>query len=81
MSATVTQVAHALLGARDYRSVALGIDIVAVVLLLVLVAEAEIVRAHMGSRRPARLLPFGVALVPLCLVFVLVILARAKGLR
>lgn len=81
MSAIVTQAAEAMLGAHDYRSVARGIDVIAVLLLLVLLAETEIIRAHGGSRRPGRLLPLGIAIVPLCLVFVLVVLVRSKGIR
>jgi CHASE2 domain-containing sensor protein len=81
MSATITHAAHALLGARDNRSVAPGIDVVAVLLLLVLLAEVEIVGAYLGSRRTGRLLPLAVAIVPLCLVFVLIVLVRSKGIR
>lgn len=81
MSATITHAVQALLDSRDYRSVARGIDVVAVLLLLVLLAEAEIIRAYVGPRKPSRLLPLGVAIVPLCLVFVLVVVVRAKGLR
>jgi hypothetical protein len=81
VSATITHAAQALFDAHNYRSVARSIDLVAVLLLVVLLAEVEIVRAYMGSRRSRRLLPLGIAIVPLCLVFVLVVLVRSKGIR
>jgi hypothetical protein len=81
VSATITHAVQALLGAHHYRSVARGLDLVAVLLFVVLLAEAEIVRAYIGPRRSGRLLPLGIAIVPLCLVFVLVILVRSKGIR
>jgi hypothetical protein len=81
MSATITHAVEALLGSRDHRSATRGIDLSAALLLLILLVEAEIIRAYLGTRRPLRLQPLGVAIVPLCLVFVFVVIVRAKALR
>lgn len=81
MSATITHAVQALLDSRGYRSAARGIDVVAVLLLIVLLVETEIIRAFLGPRKSLRLLALGVAIVPLCFAFLLVVIVRAKGLR
>ena len=62
------------LGALDWACVnGTGIDVVVVVLLLVLLAEKELVRAYLGGDIGARGRGFDVIILPLVAVFGLII--------
>lgn len=52
-----------------------------IVLLLVLLAEQELVRAYLGDAATARLRPLWIVLAPLLAAFVLIVLVRMLGLR
>jgi hypothetical protein len=57
------------------------VDAIVIVLLLVLLAEQELVRAYLGDAATARLRPLWIVLAPLLAAFVLIVLVRMLGLR
>jgi hypothetical protein len=57
------------------------VDATLIVLLLVLLAEQELVRAYLGDAATARLRPLWIVLAPLLAAFVLIVLVRMLGLR
>lgn len=81
MSASTTHVVEALLEAANYRSVIRSLDAIAVLLLLVLLVEGELIRTYTERGRRVDLRPLGVAILPLLLCFVLIVVVRATRLR
>ncbi len=81
MTSTVSDVTRSLLGSDAYEALATTLDVIAVLLLIVLLVEQELVRAYFGGAGRSRVKPLGIAITPLVLAFVVIAVARAKGLR
>lgn len=81
MTATGTDVVKAFLNAAGHHSLALAVDLIAILLLLILTIEVELIRAYAGPSRRVRLHAFGVAILPLFVAFVFIVVSRAVGTR
>lgn len=81
MSALISDAVRALIHSKSYRSTALGIDIVATLLLLFLLVEVELIRAWDAAQGRAAVRVLGIAIFPLLFSFILIVVVRALGLR
>jgi hypothetical protein len=81
MTSTVTEITRDFLGSRPYLSQSDWVDAIAVVLLILLLAEVEVIRAYAGDRAQPRVRLFAVAIAPLILAFALITFVRSFGLR
>jgi len=66
---------------KSHRSSALGIDVAAILLLLFLLIEVELLRAWNAAWGRAATRVLGIAIVPLLFSFVLIVVVRALNLR
>lgn len=57
-----------------------GVDLLAIALLVVLLAEYDLLRVYFGRDTLKRLRPFGIAVVPLIIAFAVVIAHRWRQL-
>jgi hypothetical protein len=76
MTSTINHVSQSLSGA-----VSTHVDAIIIILLLMLFAEQELVRAYLGGSATARLRPMQIVVVPLLAAFALIVSVRALGLR
>ena len=81
MSALISDAVRALIHSKSYRSTALGIDIVATLLLLFLLVEVELIRARDAAQGRAAARVLGIAIVPLLFSLVLIVVVRTLSLR
>jgi hypothetical protein len=77
----ISDAVRVLIHSKSYRSTALGIDIVATLLLLFLLVEVELIRAWNAAQGRAAARVLGIAIVPLLFSFVLIVVVRALSLR
>jgi hypothetical protein len=81
MTATANDVITKFLSSETYEVTAERVDAIAVVLLIVLLVEQELLRVYAGGVAGARPRSFDVAVVPLLLAFALVVIVRSFDLR
>ena len=81
MTSTVTETTRSFLEAANYERLATGVDAIAVVLLIVLLVEQELIRAYLGPAARGRLQAMNVAAVPLLAAFALIVVLRTLGVR
>jgi hypothetical protein len=81
VTSTVNEVSKALLGLADYDLISLRIDSIAVGLLIVLLAEREVLAAYRGRAPKPQLGGLLVAIGPLLAAFVLVVVVRIFDVR
>jgi hypothetical protein len=76
MTSTVTEVTRAFITSTMYSTLSPTLGIIAIVLLVVLLIERELLRASGGPRSSLWLQTLNIAIVPLLLTFGLVVIAR-----
>ena len=81
MTSTINDLARSLFSSDNFEALARNLDGIALVLLIVLLIEVELIRAFGGPQVRARIKPLSVAIAPLLLVFVLVVVVRSMDLR
>ena len=81
MTSTVNALTRDFVASEVYESLAAAVDGVAVVLLVVLLVEQELIRAYVGAEARWNVRPLAVAVVPLVLAFVVIVVSRALGWR
>jgi len=81
MTSTAGEIVNEFLAAADFGALSTRIDGVAMVLLIVLLAELEMVRVFGGPEARARIVSLRVAVAPLLLAFILVVVVRSLGLK
>lgn len=81
MTSTVNRVSEAFTSSSGYESLALGVDVIAVALLIFLLVEQELVRSYIGPSARSRIRPLGIALAPLLLAFGAIVVLRSLGVR
>jgi hypothetical protein len=81
MTSTMNDAIRDFLGSGAYDSMSSYADAIAIVLLIVLLVEQELVRAYAPSFVRPGVRPLKVAIGPLLLTFVLVVVVRGLGLR
>jgi hypothetical protein len=81
VTSTVTELTTTFLRSESYESLAATIDVIAVALLVVLLVEQELIRAHGGSSARTRIRPFAIVIGPLLVAFVVILVARAMCFR
>lgn len=81
MTATVSDLTRELAVSDAHESLATVVDVTAIVLLLVLLVEQEVVRAYGGASAGSRVRALGVGVVPLALAFAVIVVSRTVGWR
>jgi hypothetical protein len=81
MTVTVNDLTQRFLESDSYSWESDWVDVIAVSLLLVLLAERELIRAYGGPLAAARVRSLAVLVIPLLLTFTLVVVLRAFALR
>jgi hypothetical protein len=80
MSAAVTQLTQTAVAIDPQGWLWNGLGFILTVLLIVLLAQKELVRAHDGPRTSERMRAFNLAIWPLSLAFVVIVVERVVGL-
>jgi hypothetical protein len=80
MTSTVTDVTRDLILSKSVETLTTSIGVVAVVLLIVLLVQEELVRVLDGPRAGKQVRALGVAIVPLFASFVVTVTTRAIDL-
>lgn len=76
MTSTVTNVTKTLIETISFNDRSMSVGIIAILLLLTLLSQKELIRAANAPRSKMLLSTFNVAIVPLLLVFGFIVLMR-----
>ena len=81
MTSTMNEIVGEFLSSDNYDALSISVDGVAMVLLIVLLAEIELVHAFAGPSARASIRAVSIVAAPLLLAFVLIVVVRLMGLR
>jgi hypothetical protein len=81
VTAFVNDTLRVFLGSPSYESASTVVDVTVVVLVILVLAEHELLRAYAGARRLFRLDALTVVAAPLLVTLALVLVLRATGER
>ncbi len=81
MTGTINELTRRFLGSDSYSWQSDWVDAMAVALLLVLLAERELIRAYGGSLVAGRIRSLAVLVTPMLIAFTAIVVLRAFGLR
>jgi hypothetical protein len=81
MTPTVNEATMRFLESGAYESLSRTVDVIATLLLVGLLVEAELLRAHSGPRARLAVRPLLAISLPLLAAFAFVVFVRASGAR
>ena len=86
MTSFITEATRAVIATNSYRALSASVGVIAILLLLALLGQKEILRAIWPSRSRAAMRLLDVAIVPLLMAFALIFAMRlvtflVRGLR